>query len=147
MLRRRSAAAADQAHTGRDEAPRIRRHVLRRTEIEIAALDVARLTGVRLRREPYIYDVGDALDSFKHRRGPNAAVNADDVGAALDQLWRELLGWRAVEAGAILFRSHLRDDRQIADAADGGNRRANFVEVAEGLENEEIDLAVDSACA
>src|SRR5689334_22012 len=68
MLRRRPATAPNQAHTGGNEAPRVRRHIFRGTEIEIAALDVARLTRIRLRREPYIYDVGDALDSFKHRR-------------------------------------------------------------------------------
>ena len=143
MLRRRPATPADQAHTGGDEAPRIRRHVFRRTEIEIAALDVARLTGVRLRREPYIDDVGDALDSLEHRRGSDAAVNADDVGAALDQLRRELLRRRTVEAGAILFRGHLRDDRQVADAAHRGNGGADLVQVAEGFEDEEIDLAVE----
>src|SRR4029453_346862 len=74
---------------------------------------------------------------------PDAAVNADHAGAALDQLRRELFRRRTVEAGAILFRGHLRDDRQVTDTADRGDGRANLVQVAEGLEDEEIDLAVE----
>ena len=56
VLRRRPAAAADEADAGVDEAPRVRRHVVRRAEIEIAALDVARLAGVGLRRELLVRD-------------------------------------------------------------------------------------------
>ena len=88
-------------------------------------------------------DVGDALDSFEHRRRSDAAVDADDVGAARDQRRRELLGRRAVEADAVLFGRHLRDDRQIAHRADGRDRRANLVQVAERFEDEEVDLAVE----
>ena len=54
VLRRRAAAAADQPHARGDEAPRVRRHVFRRTQIEVAAFDVARLAGVGLRRQPHI---------------------------------------------------------------------------------------------
>src|SRR5688572_13779497 len=135
MFRRRPAAPADQAHTGGNKASRVRRHVFRRAQVEIPALDVTRLTRVRLGRQPYIYDVGYALDSFKHRRGSDAAVNADHASAALDQFGRKLLGRRTVEAGAILFRSHLRDDRKITDAAYRGNGGANLVEVAKSFQD------------
>ena len=38
---------------------------------------------------------------------------------------------------------HLRDDRQVAHAAHGRDRRADLVEVAERLEDEQVDAAVD----
>src|SRR6185436_13955126 len=81
--------------------------------------------------------------SFKHWRGPDAAVNADHVSAALDQLRREPLCGRTVEAVPILFRSHLRDDGEIANTADRGDGGADLVEVPKRLEDEQIDLAVD----
>ena len=44
---------------------------------------------------------------------------------------------------AVVLDGHLRDDRQRAHAADGGDRRADLVQVAERLEDEEIDAAVE----
>ena len=44
---------------------------------------------------------------------------------------------------AVVFRRHLCDDRQVAHAADGANRRADLVDVAKRLEHEEIDATVD----
>ena len=83
------------------------------------------------------------LERLEHRRGPDAAVQADDVGAARFELGHERLGRRAVEAVAVLFGGHLRDDRQVADAAHRADRRADLVHVAEGLEHEQIDAAFE----
>ena len=51
VIRRGAAAAADQPDAGADEAPGVRRHVVRRAQIEVAAVDVARLAGVGHRRQ------------------------------------------------------------------------------------------------
>ena len=58
------------------------------------------------------------------------------------ELRREPLGRRAVERVAVLLGRHLRDDRQVGHAAHGVDRRADLVQVAEGLEDEQIDAAV-----
>ena len=64
------------------------------------------------------------------------------VGAAPLELRRELLRRRAVERVAVLFGRHLRDDRQVRHAAHGVDRGADLVQVAERLEDEQVDAAV-----
>ena len=82
VFRRRAAAAADQARAGGDEAARVARHVVRRTEIQVAAVDVARAAGVRLRGQPRVRRAAPcARRSRASRAGPTAAVDADDIRA------------------------------------------------------------------
>jgi hypothetical protein len=50
---------------------------------------------------------------------------------------------RAVQRVAVFFRCDLRDDRQVAQPADGTNRGADFVQVAERLEHEQLDPALE----
>ena len=59
------------------------------------------------------------------------------------ELRHERLRRHAVQRVAVVFRRHLRDDRQVAHAADGANRRADLVDVAKRLEHEQIDATVD----
>ena len=143
VLRRRPAAPADEADPVGDEAARVRRHVLGRAEIDVAAFDLARLSGVRLRRQLDRRDAREPLDRFEHRRRTDAAVQPDDVGAPALELGHEGLRRRAVARVAVLLGRHLRDDRQVADRADGANRGADLVDVAEGLEHEEVDAALE----
>src|SRR5262249_12455353 len=109
----------------------------------VAPLDLARLARVGLRRELRVRDAGHALERLEHRRGPDAAVQPDDVGAELLELGDEALRGHAVETVAVLLRRHLRDDRQIAETAHGADRGADLIDVAERLEHEEVDAAVD----
>ena len=74
--------------------------------------------------------------------GPTAQLTPMHGGAAPLELGREPLGRRAVERVAVFLGGHLRDDRQVRDAADGVDRRADLVEVAERLQNEQIDAAL-----
>ena len=87
------------------------------------------------------------LDRVEHRRRADRAVDADDRRAAPLELGREPLGRRAVERVAVLLGRHLRDDRQIRHAAHGVDRRADLVQIAERLEDEQIDAAVERAPA
>ncbi len=106
--------------------------------------DVARLAGVRLRRERRVAaGVGEPLDGLEHRRRADAAVDADDVRAAREQRRAELLRRRAIEAVAVFFGRDLRHDRQIADSAHGVDRRRRFVPVAERLEHQQVHAAFD----
>ena len=126
-----------------DEAARVGRHVFGRAEVDVASLDVARLAGVGLRRQPALGDRRHALDRVEHRRRADGAVDADDRRAAPLELGREALRRRAVERVAVLLGRHLRDDRQVADAAHRVDRGAHLVQVAERLEDEQVDAAVD----
>ena len=69
-----AATAADQTHSKRHEAPRVRGHVIGRAQVEIAALDVARLAGVGLGRQRRGDDLRHPLDRLEHRRRSHAAV-------------------------------------------------------------------------
>ncbi len=120
-----------------------RGHVLGRAQIDVAAFDLARLAGVGLRRELHRRDPCQALDRFEHRRRADAAVEPDDIGAPALELRNERLRCRAIAGVAILLGRHLSDDGQVADRAHGTDRGADLVDVAEGLEHDEVDSAVD----
>ena len=105
------------------------------------------LPGVRLRRQPQPRDGLHPLDRVEHRRRADRAVDADHRRAAPLELGREPLGRRAVERVAVLLGRHLRDDRQVRHAADGVDRRADLVQVAERLEDEQVDAAFERAPA
>ena len=143
VLRRRAAAAADQTHALLREAARIRGEIFRRGQVDVPPLDVARPARVRLRREPRPRHRRHPLDGLEHVRRPDAAVDADHIRAAPLHLRRELLRRRSVEAVAVVLDRHLRDDRQLRDAAHRGNRGADLVQIAEGLQNEEVDAPFD----
>ncbi len=144
VLGRRPAAAANQAHTGGHEASRVRRHVFRRTQVDVAPLDIARPSGVGHGRQPDVADDGsEPLDRLEHGRRPDAAVHANDAGPAFEQHRRELFRRRPVETVAVLLGRHLRHDGQRADLPHRRNRGANLVEVAERLEDKEVNAALD----
>src|SRR5262249_31977474 len=65
-----------------------------------------------------------------------------DVSPGALQRWRERLGRRAVEAAAIVFGRHLRDDRKTRHRAHRADRGLQLVEVAERLEDKEINAAL-----
>ena len=73
--------------------------------------------------------------------GPTAQFTPTIVAPRRSQLGREQLRRRAVQRVAVLLGRHLRDDRQIGHAADRVDRRSDLVEVAERLEDEQVDSA------
>ena len=137
----RAATATDETDSKSHEAPRVRGHVIGRAQVEIAALDVARLARVGLGCEWRGDDLRDPLDRLEHRRRTHAAVETHYVRAARDQDRCELLRRDAVQAVPVFLRGHLRHDGQVGDRANGGDRGADFVEIPEGLEHEQIDAA------
>jgi hypothetical protein len=74
--------------------------------------------------------------------GPTAQFTPMTV-APLFELRREPLGRRAVERVAILFGGHLRHDRQIGQRPHRVDRRADLVQIAKRLEDEQIDAAFE----
>ncbi len=141
VLRGRPAAPADQANPVGDEAARVRRHVLGRAEVDVAAFDLARLSRVRLGRQLHGRDAREPLDRLEHRCRTDAAVEPDDVRPPPFELRHEGLRRSAVAGVPVFLGRHLRDDREVADRADRTNRGADLVDVPERLEHEELDAA------
>jgi hypothetical protein len=126
-----------------NEAARVRRHVFRRAQVDVAALDVARLAGVRLGGQADPRHRRHPLDRLEHRRRSDRAIHADHRGPPPFELGRKLLRRRAVERVAVLVGRHLGDDRQVRQRADGVERRADLAQVAERFENEQVDAALE----
>ncbi len=88
-------------------------------------------------------DGGHVLQRFEHGGRADAAVQADHVGAERFEHGRELLGRHAVERVAVVSRGQLRDDRERGrGGAAGAHGGAEFAQVAEGFEHEQVDAAV-----
>src|SRR5437660_10613493 len=96
MIRRGSAASADQLYASSHEFSRVARHVFRRAEIDIPSLDRARHAGVRLGGQGKSSDCSHAFNRVQHRDRPYAAVDADYV----DVPFREA-GGKGLRIGAL----------------------------------------------
>ena len=142
VIGRRAAAAADEARTCRNEAARIRRHVLGRAQIQVATLDVSRPAGIRLRDEPRARQTCHVLNCFEHRGGPDRTVHADDIGARSFELGGESFRRRAIQTIAIRFRRDLGHDRKCGNAAYRTDCGVDLGQIAKRLEHEEIDTAI-----
>jgi hypothetical protein len=140
------AAAADEADAGSDEAPGVSRHVVRRAEVQVPAVDIARLAGIGHRREQRTgHRLGEPLDRVEHRRRADAAVDAEHVGAELDELRPELLDRGPIQRVAVLGGGQHRDDGHAAHRAHRADGGPELVHVAERLEDEEVHPALDQA--
>ena len=116
---------------------------IRRAEIDVAALDVARLAGVGLRRQLARRHRRHPLDRVEHRRRPDRAVHADDRRAARSSSGAKRSGGvpsSVLPSSSVVICATIGRSR---DAAHRVDRRADLVQIAEGLEDEEVDAAVD----
>src|SRR3954466_2618545 len=126
VFRRGPATTADEPDAAADEPLRVRSHVLGRAQINVSSFDLARPAGVRLRGQLHGRHLRHPLDRFEHRRRPDAAIQPNDLRAEVLERRHERFRRRPVEAVAIFFSRHLRDDRQVADAAHRTDRRADL---------------------
>src|SRR2546429_2132832 len=113
MIRRGSAASADQLYAGSHEFSRVARHVFRRAEIDIPSLDRARHAGVRLGGQGKSSDCSHAFNRVQHRDWPYAAVDADYVDVPFREAGGKSLRGGAIEAVPIFVDRHLGDDWDV----------------------------------
>ncbi len=147
MLGRGSAASTDQAHSGRHEFLRVTRHVLGGAKINIPALDRAWHAGIRLRGQGKGSHRAHAFNRIQHRHRPNAAVTPDYVRAPIGQFRRKRLRIGAVEAVCVLIHRDRRDHRQLGIYVAGGQHRLmQFLDIAEGFQDEKIHAAFGQGC-
>ncbi len=140
VIRRGAAAAADDLHARPQHTARVLRHVLRRAEIDVAALHAHRQAGVghgahRLRGYRH-----HALDGFEGGLGTHRTIEADHVHRPRIHLAGEGLRIGAAGQVAEIVDGDLGDDRnRVADrVARGQHRFAQLVQVAEGLEDQHV---------
>ena len=81
VIRRRSAAPADDLRAGLREMARVGGEILGARHVHLAALDLARHAGVRLRAQLPRRHRGHLLDALENRLRPDGAIEADDVRA------------------------------------------------------------------
>ena len=99
--------------------------------------------GIGQRRQPQSGHRFHALNRFEHRGGANRTVDAQNGCPASFEFRSKLLRRRAVQRVAIFLGPHLRDDRQVRHRTHGVDGGADFVQIAEGLEDEQIDAALE----
>jgi hypothetical protein len=142
VLGRGAAAAADDLGACLHEMPGIARHVLGARHVHAAPAHVARHAGVRLRRQLLTRVRHHLLDRVENDLRPHRAIQADDVGAETVERACDVFGGRAVWGETISADRHLRHDRQRRiHLACRGDRLTDLVQVAEGLEDEQVGAA------
>ncbi len=145
MRRCRTAAATDKLRARLYESLGKLRHVLRRAHVKLAALHVARQSGVGLCRQLLLGDLAHLLERGENDRWSNTAVQPNHVRAPLVETFREQLRRRAKHRVAVSHDGHLRDDWQITDFAYGADGLAHLGNVRESFETEEFDAAFKQA--
>jgi hypothetical protein len=136
-----AAAAADEFRTGLDETLSERRHVLRRTHIELAALNITRESGVRLCGEVLCRHLAHQFERGEHVVRAHSAIQADNVDPELIEGGRERFRRSTERRFAIHLNGHLGDDRQVRNFAHCADRLLDNREFRKRFENEKIYAA------
>ena len=145
VLRRGAAAAADDLDAGPEQAARVLRHVLGRAQINVAAFHAHGQTGVGHRAQRLGGVLHHALDGFERGLGADRAIEADGIHRPGVHLAGEGLGVGAAGQVAEIVDGHLRDHRHVAAGGfvRGHHGLAQFIEVAESLEDQQIDAGFE----
>ncbi len=99
------------------------------------------MRGQRQRR-----DSTHALNGIQHRNWTYAAIAPNDVGTPLGKAGAKYLRRGAVEAVTVFIDGHLRNNRNIrVHVTRGQQRLMEFLDVAERLQNDEIDADFDQS--
>ena len=139
VLRRRAAAAADQAHAALQHPAREHAEVLGVRDVERAALDGGGQAGVRL-RDHRLAAADHADDDLVELGRADAAVAADDVGAGGDQAIRDLGRAEAAVGCGVRVEHHHRDHRHARPALLRDlDRDLHLEDRRERLEHDRVD--------
>jgi hypothetical protein len=135
-----AAAAADQGHPGRGEQAEVAGHVVAvDAELEAARAGAARLARVRLgghrdRRVPH-----QVLGHGEHPLRADGAVGAEHRHRQAGQHGGDLARRLAAQGVRVVGEGGLGDDRRVADLAGRRHRLDQLVQVAERLQDDQVD--------
>ena len=146
MVRRRAAASADQPYSRGHELARVTRHVLGRTQIDIAAFDRSRHAGIGLGGQRQGSESPHPLDYIQHGHRADAAIAADHVGTPAFNAWRETLRSRTVKTISVFVDGDVGDHWDLGIyVASGQNRLVKLFDVAEGFQHQQVDATLDQS--
>ena len=139
-----AAASAHDAHARPQQPPRVLRHVLRRAQIEVAALHPHRHARVRHGAHRLGGECHHALHGFQRGLGTHRAIDPDHVGRPFVEKPRECFRFRAARKIAVIVDGYLRHDGHVRSGgfARGENGFAHFVRIAEGFQNQQVHAGI-----
>src|SRR4051794_35727413 len=82
-------APADEAGARLNDSSRVLSHVLRRAHVNLSAANIARQSGIGLRRQSSIGKRAHLLDRVQNDRRPHTTVESNYICAPLSQARRE----------------------------------------------------------
>ena len=144
VLRRRAAAATDDACARVHHPRRVLRHVGRRRQIDEPLTDAAREPRVGLDRERQ--PPGRRHHLLEHaieRARAHRAVRPQGLDAQRAKRARNLGGRASRERHGLVGEGHLRDDGEVGDRADRFDRVRDLREVRDRLDDERVDAALE----
>jgi hypothetical protein len=137
-----AAAAADQGHPGLGEPADVAGEVAAVDgELEAARAGAARLPGVRLRADRHRRVADQVLGHGQHALRADGAVGAQHRHRQAGQHGGHLAGRLPAQGVRVVGEGGLGDDRHVGQAGDRGDRLDQLVEVAERLQDEQVDAA------
>ena len=143
MRRRRSAAAAQNAHAHRRGFAREQRKIFRRRlGINDAIAFALGKAGIGHAADAHVRDTGQFLQDGQKRLRAESAIGADYLDVFIFQLRGGVGGTQIAESGAFLGISELRDDRQTGKRAYGVDGDEQLFDVGKSFQNVEIDAAL-----
>ncbi len=137
---RGAATAADQTHARGQEAPRVLRHVLRRTQIQAASFDPHRQPRVRHGAQRLPGEGAHLLDGFQSHLRTHRTVQARRIHRPLIEQARKLLRRCPAQPAAVVHRhAGHHHDLRAGRLPRGKHRFAKLIEVLECLQNQQVD--------
>ncbi len=135
-----AAAAADQGHPGLGEPADVAGEVAAVDgELEAARAGAARLPGVRLGADRHRRVADQVLGHGQHALRADGAVGAEHGHRQAGQHGGHLPGRLPAQGVRVVGEGGLGDDRHVGQAGDRGDRLDQLVEVAERLQDEQVD--------
>ena len=138
--RRRAAAAAYERHPGLGEPADVPGEVAAVDgELEAARAGPARLPSVRLGADRHRRVADQVLGHGQHPLRADRAVGAEHGHRQAGQHGGDLAGGFPAEGVSVVGEGGLGDDRHVGQVGDRADRLDQLVEIAEGLQDEQVD--------
>ena len=143
MVGRGAAAAAHNLRSGGNGLAREAGHVLRRTQVDVAALHGPRHAGVGHGGQRQRGGRAHGFNGRQHRGRAGGAVDADGSRAPLRQQGRGVLRRGAVQAVAVVVHRHHHQHGQVGgDLAGRRQRLPRLVQRRHGLDDQQVSAGL-----
>ena len=146
VVGRGAATSADELHAGANEFAREAGHVLRRAEIDVTAVYVARHAGIGHGDQRKLGNGAHALDRREHCGRAGGTVDADGICAGACETRRGDVRWCAVETVGVFIHGHHGQQRNVRSYLPGRvDGLFGFVDGHHRLDREQVHAHARSA--